>query len=190
MSKLRIGVGVIGLIVTGIGLTYLWAVYSIGRSIDQAIGPQALSDVPDLSVALKGLAGKSLLATGNIIPGESDWGGHNSNAIDMGKELMTAYRKDPETYKRNAKVFETYAAAFDVGRVALSNSAPVRPISSANLAALAPDKRLDAWGHPFCLMVTDNQIAVISGGSRQTHRSHATIRVSLSGRSRVRPQIL
>jgi hypothetical protein len=35
-------------------------------------------------------------------------GGHNSNAIDMSKELMTAYRKDPETYKRNAKVFETY----------------------------------------------------------------------------------
>jgi hypothetical protein len=102
MSKVRIGVGVLG----RIGLTYLWAVYSIGRSIDQAVGPQALSDVRDFSVALKGLAGKSLLATGNIIPGESDCGGHNSNAIDMGKDLMTVYRKDPETYKRNAKVFE------------------------------------------------------------------------------------
>ncbi|MFZ1974545.1 MAG: hypothetical protein WAU89_17000 [Candidatus Acidiferrales bacterium] len=166
MSKSRIIVRLVGVIVISIGLMYLWAVYSIRRSIDQAFGPEALSDVEDLSVALKGVAGKSLLATGNAIPSDSDLGAHNNNLIDMGKELMAHYRKDPETYKRNAKVFETYANAFDVGRAALSNSSPLHlPINSTNLTSLAVDKRLDAWSRPFCLIGVNNRIAVISAGA-------------------------
>ena len=92
--------------------------------------------------------------------------GAHDNVIDMGKELVAAYRKDPETYKRNAKVFETYSNAFDVGRAALNDPASRPATSSAELASLAPDKRMDAWGHPFCLMAAKDRIAIISGGSR------------------------
>jgi hypothetical protein len=121
-------------------------------------------------VALKGLAGKSLLEHGNIIPSQSEIGGF-TNVVDMGKELMAAYRKDPEKYKMNAEVFETYANALNVGRAALNNSVSERPpITSAELVSLTPDKRLDAWGHPFCVMVVDSRIAVISGGFRADTR--------------------
>jgi hypothetical protein len=166
MSKSRIVARILGVIVVCIGLMYLWVDYSLRQMINHAFGPDTERDVLDLSLALEGVAGKSLLENGNVIPSHSDLGAHD-NVIDMGKELMAAYRKDPETYKRNARVFETYANAFDVGHAALSTAASARPVtSSAELASLAPDKRLDAWGHPFCLMVASNRIAVISGGSR------------------------
>jgi hypothetical protein len=166
MSKSRIVVRIVGVIVVCFGLMYLWVVYSMRQAINRAFGPDAERDVLDLSLALKGVAGKSLLEHGNMIPSQSDLGAHD-NVIGMGKELLTAYRKDPETYNRNARVFETYSNAFDVGRAAFSTAASARPVtSSAELASLAPDKRLDAWGHPFCLMVANNRIAVISGGSR------------------------
>jgi hypothetical protein len=165
MSRSRIVALILGVIVVCIGLMYLWVVYSIRQTINHAFGPGTERDVQDLSLALKGVAGKSLLADGNVIPSQSDFGAHD-NVIDMGKELIAAYRKDPETYKRNARVFETYSNAFDVGRTALNDAASRPATSSAELASLAPDTRMDAWGHPFCLVAAKDRIAIISGGSR------------------------
>src|SRR5882762_887816 len=164
MSKSRIAMRVVGVIVIFIGLLFLLVDYSLRRSFREAFGPEFDNDVRDLGVALKGAAGKALLEHGNIIPSQSGMG-TSTNAIDMGKKLVAAYRKDHENYKKYAKVFETCLNAFDVGEEVLKNPLSTgTPITSAEVSSLRPEQRLDAWGHPFCLVTIDSRLAVISGG--------------------------
>jgi hypothetical protein len=73
----------------------------------------------------------------------------------------------PDEIKSAARRADTYVAALKVGNVAISlrSQGASLPATSSGLSAVEPRLRLDAWGHPFCLVEADGRVAVISSGS-------------------------
>jgi hypothetical protein len=162
MSKSRIAAGVVAMIVC-IGLFYLWLSYSVKRSLDKAFGPAFERDMQDLGVAIKGGLGEAIFERGAILPKQENTG--STTGADGAKDVLARFRKDPEKYKKYAKLLDTSWHAAAVGDAALKILPPERmPVSSTELVSIKADKRIDAWGHPFCIISTRDRLVVVSGG--------------------------
>jgi hypothetical protein len=161
MSKWRIAVRILGVGVICVGLLYIWVDYSLERSMRLAFGPQFSADVQDLGIAIKGKLGEFYFEPKSAFPTSRSGG----TLPDKAKELLAAYRGDPEKYKKYASLADTVLSASRVGDELLKIPPPIQlPTRSDELGSLRPDFRLDAWGHPFCIISTDNLIAVVSPG--------------------------
>jgi hypothetical protein len=161
MSKWRIVGRILGVGVICVGLLYLWLDYSLRRSINRIFTPQLSADVQDLGIAIKGKLGEFYFDQ------KSDFATSPSSGTlpDKAKELLAAYRKDPEKYKKYASLADTVLSAARVGDELLKIPPPTQlPARSDELGSLRPDLRLDEWGRPFCIISTDNLIAVVSPG--------------------------
>jgi hypothetical protein len=126
----------------------------------------------ELSVALKGAWGRILLEgvstdqLADVRPGGSLASLLNdSNSGVSAEGLLDAYHKDPGKFKRYAEVSDTWFHALTVADAVqrLATNAPV-PSTSVFMTAFAPQYRLDAWGHPFCIFKGTDQTAIVSAG--------------------------
>jgi len=161
MSKWRIAGRILGVGAICVGLLYLWLDYGLERSMRHAFGPQFSADVQDLVIAIKGGMGEFYFGQ------KSDFSTspRSGTLLDTAKELLAAYRRNPEKYKKYASLADTVLNASRVGDELLKIPPPTQlPTRSDELGSLRPDLRLDAWGRPFCLISTDNLIAVVSTG--------------------------
>ena len=161
MSKWRILVRVLGVVVICAGLFYLWVDYSLRRNFRLTFGPQFGADVHDLSIAIKGQIGAFYLGKMSDLPVVSDSG----DVADKTKQLLAAYRTDPEKYLKYAKFSDTVLAASQVGEELLKTPSPSPlPSTSDEISSMRPDLRRDPWGHAFCIVSDDSQIFVVSFG--------------------------
>lgn len=164
ISKLRIAVRVILGVTLGVVLLYAFAIYSFNRSMNKAFGPEFQRDMQDLGTALKGTAGEALFEHGTVIPSKANMPA-GSNAIERGKSLLAAYRKDPEKFKKYGALLETALNASAVGDAVQQKPRSVKlPPDSFGVTSLRGGQRIDAWGHPYCLLTSRNLLAVISLG--------------------------
>jgi hypothetical protein len=76
----------------------------------------------------------------------------------------------PSEIKSAARQADTYLAAVEVGNVALGllKERAALPSTSAELQGVSPRRRLDGWGHPFCLAEVSGRVAVMSAGPSAT----------------------
>jgi hypothetical protein len=131
-----------------------------------------LDQNPELILALKGGWGQFLLEAGRtdqpveVLPGEGLAALLDANASHVkGEALLDAYRKEPQKFKRYAQVCDTWfhAATVNSATQHLPADAPL-PLSSASVTTVAPQYRLDAWGHAFCVFRGAKQTAIVSAG--------------------------
>jgi hypothetical protein len=133
---------------------------------------ESLTRDSDLSLALRGGWGQFLLEGGGagqpveVLPGEGLAALLDANAShDKGEALLDAYRKEPQKFKRYAQVCDTWFHAAMVNSVAQRVPADATPpLSSATMTTVAPQYRLDAWGHAFCIFRGAKQMAIVSPG--------------------------
>jgi hypothetical protein len=90
-----------------------------------------------------------------------------STPAPQGEGLISAYNKDPAKFKRYAQLYDTALNAKRVGLFVQANrSRYILPLSSSSL--VLGDERLDAWGHPYCVIATKAGVAVVSRGEQPT----------------------
>jgi hypothetical protein len=90
---------------------------------------------------------------------------HSSAFPDKTKQLLAAYRSNPEKYMKYAKFTDTVVSASQVGDELLKTPPPARlPSTSDELSSMRSDLRIDSWGHPFCIVSTDELAFVVSFG--------------------------
>ena len=78
---------------------------------------------------------------------------------------LVAYEQDPEGFKGDAKLFETWVYAMSVSTSVLLNGPDGNWVkSSSDLDSAKPASRLDPWQHPFCLLRRDDAVLAISAG--------------------------
>ncbi len=134
--------------------------------MNKAFGPEFQRDMQDFGTALKGTAGEALFEHGTVIPSKANMPA-GSNAIEQGKSLLAAYRKDPEKFKKYSGLLETALNASAVGDGVRQIPAPVKlPSDSLGVTSLRDDQKIDAWGHPYCLLASGNLLAIISLGPK------------------------
>jgi len=79
---------------------------------------------------------------------------------------LIAYENDPEGFRADAKVFDTWFNATRLAAQVLDRDTDRNWVrSSSEIDYLKPEDRLDAWGHAFCLLRRENTLLVISAGS-------------------------
>lgn len=80
---------------------------------------------------------------------------------------LVAYQQDPEGFRGDARLFETWVHAMSLATSVLENGPSgdwVR--SSSALESARAGSRLDPWQHPFCLLRRGDAVLAISGGAR------------------------
>jgi hypothetical protein len=166
VSKFRIAVRVMLGLMLGVVVLYAFAIYELNRSMKRAFGPELQRDLQDFGSALKGTAGEALFEHGTVVPSKANMPA-GSNAIEQGKNLVVAYRKDPERFKKYGALLEAALNAFAVGDAVRQIPASVKlPSDSLGVMSLGGDQKIDAWGHPYCLLASANRIAIISLGPK------------------------
>jgi hypothetical protein len=164
VSKLRIAMRVVLGLTLGFVVLYVLAIYSFDRSMKKAFGPEFEKDVQDFGTALKGTAGEALFEHGTIIPSKANMP-VGTDTIEQGKNLLAAYRKDPEKFKKYGALLETALNAFVVGdAIRQIPSSAKLPSDSLGVTSVRGDQKLDSWGHFYCLLASGNKFAIVSLG--------------------------
>jgi len=89
----------------------------------------------------------------------------DSKPVSLTGGYLIAYQNDPEGFKRDAKLFDTWTASVKLGSAALKNAPHGNWVrSSADADYVAPQDRVDSWSHTFCLLRRDDDVLVVSGG--------------------------
>ncbi|HUJ31713.1 MAG TPA: hypothetical protein VLY23_10570 [Candidatus Acidoferrum sp.] len=162
-GKLTIAVRVVLGLALAVALFYAIVIYKFSH-MKLGLDPEFAKDVQDIGVAVKGIAGEALFEYGNLIPNEASMPA-GSDGIEKARTLMAAYGKDPGKFKKYAALFDTAVNAGAVGDAVLQMPPSARlPANSLGLRSLRGDQRVDAWGHPYCLLTSRNLLAVISLG--------------------------
>lgn len=144
--RIAIAVGAIFLLATGAGFYLRWSLSKSLRSLDLA---------PFATVMEK--AGSDLV----VVRQPS----HSQPLLPRG--YLVAYEEDPEGFKGDAKLFETWVYAMSLSTSVLQNGPDGNWVrSSSDLKSAQPRSRLDPWQHPFCLLRRDNAVLAISAGPR------------------------
>jgi hypothetical protein len=80
---------------------------------------------------------------------------------------LIAYQNDPESFRKDAKLFDAWIASLKVGSAALKNTSGEDWVaSSADADYLAALDCVDPWNHTFCLLRRDDDVLVVSGGPK------------------------
>ena len=78
---------------------------------------------------------------------------------------LVAYENNQEEFKADAKLFDTWTAAIQLGSDVLEHAPTGDWLkSSSQIEYAKPVYRVDAWGHSFCLLRRGNRVLMISGG--------------------------
>ncbi|HVA16182.1 MAG TPA: hypothetical protein VMV59_00565 [Candidatus Dormibacteraeota bacterium] len=132
-------------------------------------GLDAALQSSDIRVMFEGSLGEALFASrpagrAIVVPGDGMKALLSPSKSPQGPGLIDDYERNPEKFRRYAKLYETAQNAFRLGQsVQEQGRAFHLPITSFSLNVPA-DQKVDAWGHPYCISRTDGGIAVVSGG--------------------------
>jgi hypothetical protein len=156
---------VLAVIVTVVCSVGGWMYYSFSH-MSILITPAQTNDI---QLAFKGALGEAMFGSrdkqiGPVTRGQGlDALLAPSNA-PKGDGLIVDYQKNPAKYKRYAQLFDTAANAKGIGNAIESEHTKYKfPLLSSEMAPNASD-RLDAWGHPYCVIALKNGLAIVSGG--------------------------
>lgn len=169
MSRKRIAVFVGGgLLSLFVGLI-LFAYYDFTHNFRF---PLTSEQVADAEIAFKGALGEAIFR-GQSARAVAEVPGDGKSGLDAllaapparnkDKGLIEAYQKDPEKFKRYAKMLDTGMNAKQVGNVLLGEEPSRLPQTSQSLL-MDSKLKTDAWGNPFCIIVIGDRVAVVSGG--------------------------
>ena len=91
--------------------------------------------------------------------------------VDTGHPAMltqgyaVAYEQNPEGFKADAKLFDTWSRAMALGTQALEAGPRGDYVrSSADADYASASSRFDPWDHWFCMLRRDDTLVVVSGG--------------------------
>jgi hypothetical protein len=78
---------------------------------------------------------------------------------------LVAYEQNPESFKSDARLFDTWLTATQLATAVLDNGPSGDWVeSSSAIEYVKPESRLDPWGHSLCLLRRGDVLLVISGG--------------------------
>ncbi len=78
---------------------------------------------------------------------------------------LVAYEHDPEGFKADAKLFDTWISAMKLAASVLEHGPSGDWVkNSSTLDLVKPEFKVDPWGHSLCLMRRGDAVLVISGG--------------------------
>jgi hypothetical protein len=78
---------------------------------------------------------------------------------------LVAYQRDPDAFRKDAKLLDAWLASAKLGVAALKNTPRGNWVrSSADANYVASRDRVDPWRHTFCLLRRDEDVLVVSGG--------------------------
>ncbi len=149
--------------------------YLVDRAAENAAKALAkgLVQGSELIVPVKGAWGRILLEgvridqVAEVRPGASGLAAllNDGKSRPNAEGLLEAYHKDPRKFEHYAEAFDTWFHALTVDDAVhrLPANTPAPP-TSASMTTLAPQYRLDAWGHPFCIFKGTDQTAIVSAG--------------------------
>jgi hypothetical protein len=93
--------------------------------------------------------------------------GGSFSTEEASKPLLDQYRDNPALFKQRAMFTRTWLIA---GRLAQDITQhgyfPHTIISSSDLAEVALSNRVDAWNNPYCVLVKNGAIVVMSSGDK------------------------
>ncbi len=93
--------------------------------------------------------------------------GDSFSRKEASKPLLDQYRDNAALFKQRAMFTRTWLIA---GRLAQdltqSGSFPHTIISSNDLGQIAPGNKVDAWNNPYCVLVKNGAIVVMSSGDK------------------------
>ena len=90
-----------------------------------------------------------------------------SKEVPKSGGIVDLYQRDPAAFQADARLFDAWISAQQIGRSTLESAPPGSWVrSTAEASYLSPDRRRDPWNHFVCLLRRDNILLVISGGPR------------------------
>jgi hypothetical protein len=140
-------------------------------------------DTPGIAIAMKGELGRVMFGEVQVQGAQTIQGAGLDALLKPSKPmrsegLISAYRRDPATFKHYAELFETAIHALHVGKVVdVDRTAYKFPMLSSELP-LELSETLDAWHHPYCVSTVQNQIVVVNGGASVRSYSCASQKVT------------
>jgi hypothetical protein len=135
------------LIITGISI-YFWA----GHSLQFAF---AKADFQPLGTIFKKAAADLLVVR------------QPSKAETKSGALLDLYQQNPAVFQADAKLFDVWHTALQVGNATLSHTPSGSWVrSTADATYLSPIYRTDPWQHSFCLLRRGDMLLVISSGPK------------------------
>lgn len=139
--------GVAALVVAALAGAAAYSFYSFEHT------PPLTSARPqDILIALQGSMGETLFGVSNPLP--------------RGVGLITAYQRDPQTFRRYATLFDTVSTAMRIGKFVRQHQQSLRlPLVSTGLPLPAAGL-LDPWHHPYCVTRLQNALVIVSGGPK------------------------
>ncbi|HXE89564.1 MAG TPA: hypothetical protein VNK82_01230 [Terriglobales bacterium] len=136
------------------GLLYLFE-RTFSRDLDASLRRASVEELATV--------GKKVVADAVVMRSENK---SRADAVPLPQGYLVAYKQDPEGFKADAKLAETWLHAFLVAQRVLESGPEgkwVRP--SDALDFVRPTNRVDAWGNAFCVLRREEVVAVVSAGA-------------------------
>jgi len=134
------------LLLLGVG-GWFYLNWSLGRSL------RTVDFAPFFTVIEK--AGSDLVVMRQLRPSQPH----------LPRGYLVAYEENPEGFKGDAKLFETWVYAMSLTTSVLQNGPDGNWVkNSSDLESAKPGSHLDPWQHPFCLLRRDDAVLAISAG--------------------------
>jgi len=127
------------------------------------IKPEQLAEA---EVALKGSLGMAIFkggVAGAPVSGPSLKSPLLHGPASRSEGLIANFKRNPEEYRRYARMLDTALNAKEVGRAMLRLPTALLPVDSSHLDLQSLTAQ-DAWGDPFCIVPLRERIAIVSGG--------------------------
>ena len=127
---------------------YFWAIHDLGTAFAKA-------DFGPLGVIFKKAAADVLVVK------------QPSKELPKSGRIVDLYQRNPAAFQSDARLFDAWMSAGQIGRSTLESTQPGSWIrSTADASYLSPDLRRDPWNHFVCLLRRNNILLVIGGGPR------------------------
>ncbi len=91
----------------------------------------------------------------------------DSMPVSQSGGYLLAYQHDPESFHRDAKLFDTWMASAKLGSATLKETSRGNWVRSSAEADYVPaPERVDPWNHTFCMLRRDDVVLLLSGGPK------------------------
>jgi len=85
-----------------------------------------------------------------------------TNTASLAQGYAVAYERNPEGFRADATLFETWSRAMALGSQALESGPAGNWVHSSLDVNGSTENRLDPWNHAFCMLRRENMLVVVS----------------------------